>query len=199
MKQTPAYKRRRKHKQLAKTKQQLFEEGVDRENRMGTYETGVAILANEETQQSSNSPNEGAPNSSRTKICGSCGGTGHKTWRAKACARNDEYLASKQQPNPPQNNNNNNTQLVENNETEKVRNTATELVSGEAVAVGEAISVTVKAEAIAAVTMKMAHGNNILAKALEMNICVPVKNEKFQNKKSADYFQSEVRPVPMSK
>ena len=33
----------------------------------------------------------------------------------------------------------------------------------------------------------MAHGNNILAKALEMNICVPVNNEKFQKKKRVNY------------
>ena len=55
-KQQVHVKRKRKYGQLAKTKQQLFEEGVDRARKLGTYETGVAILGQQDdTQQSSNS------------------------------------------------------------------------------------------------------------------------------------------------
>ncbi len=48
-------KRKRKHGQLAKTKQQLFEEEMDREKKLGTYKTGVAILGQNNNRQSSNS------------------------------------------------------------------------------------------------------------------------------------------------
>jgi len=47
-------KRRRKHGQLATTKQQIYEERVDRARNMGTYQTGVAILGTDDAQQSMN-------------------------------------------------------------------------------------------------------------------------------------------------
>ena len=49
-------KRRTKHGQLAKSKEEIYEERVDRARNMGTIETGVPILAMESTQQSSNQP-----------------------------------------------------------------------------------------------------------------------------------------------
>ena len=49
-------KRRRKHGQLARTKQQIFDEQVDLAKKMDTYQAGVAVLGqsdNNHTQQSS--------------------------------------------------------------------------------------------------------------------------------------------------
>ena len=51
MKRTNEIKRRRKHGQLAKTRQQVFEERVDRAAKMGMYVTGVAILDQTEENQ----------------------------------------------------------------------------------------------------------------------------------------------------
>ena len=86
-------KRKRKHGQLAKTKQQLYEERVDRAKKLGTYETGVAILGQDDTQESSNLNQ--TRKQSKDKVCNSCGKTGHKTWRAKGCANHQQYLQSK--------------------------------------------------------------------------------------------------------
>ena len=56
-KQTLVAKRRRKHGQLARTREQIYNERVDKAKNLGTYETGVAILGDDtttNTQQSSN-------------------------------------------------------------------------------------------------------------------------------------------------
>ena len=93
-KQKLEVKRRRKYGQLARTWQQVFDERVDKAKKMGTYETGVAMLGEEQhenTQQSSNSKT----NSSKQKICDSCGKQGHKTWRARACMNHHLYLQAK--------------------------------------------------------------------------------------------------------
>ena len=88
-KQVIENKRRRKHGQLAKSKQQIYEERVDRAKNMGTYQTGVALIGNESTQQSSKQPKN------NSKVCKSCGGTGHKTSRSKTCNNHHQYLATK--------------------------------------------------------------------------------------------------------
>ena len=66
---------------------------MDRAKKLGTYETGVAILGQDDTQQSANSnPKRKKGNE---KVCNSCGKTGHKTWRTKTCANHQQYLQSK--------------------------------------------------------------------------------------------------------
>ena len=75
---------------MAKTKQQIYEERVDRARNLGTYQTGVAILADENTQQSSNQPKK-----NNDKVCSSCGGTKHKTWQSKTCPNHCQYLEMK--------------------------------------------------------------------------------------------------------
>ena len=88
-------KRRRQHGKLARTRQQIFDERVDRAKKMGKYQTGIAMLGQEQqkyTQQSSNSKST----NSKQKECNSCGKVGHKTWRARAYVSNHLYLESKQ-------------------------------------------------------------------------------------------------------
>ena len=95
-KQTLEAKRRRKHGMQARTRQQIYEERVDKAQNMGMYESGIAILGDgteEHTQQSSKLNKNN--NKSNTKICSSCGGTGHKTWRTKTCPNHHEYLKSR--------------------------------------------------------------------------------------------------------
>ena len=92
-KQKQEVKRRRKHSMQARTRQQVLEERTDRAENMGTYRAGIAILGTDNTQQSSNSKKN------NTKICSSCGGTGHKTWRTKSCPNHHEYLATKSKKN----------------------------------------------------------------------------------------------------
>ena len=83
-------KRKRKHDQLVKTKQQSYEERVNRAKKLGTYETGVTILGQIDTQQSSNLNKKREQN--KDKVCNSCGKTCHKTWRAKGCIKHQLYL-----------------------------------------------------------------------------------------------------------
>ena len=71
MKQTNKFKRRCKHGQLAKTRQQVFKERVDRAAKMGTYATGVAILGQiaeqaNQSQQSSNGASAAPKQTSNT-------------------------------------------------------------------------------------------------------------------------------------
>ena len=90
-KQTPAYKRQRKYGLLAKTKQQIFEERVDRANKMGTYSSGVAVVDDEETEttkrQSSTLSN---------RICPTCKQKGHVTARSSKCLFHNEWLIAKE-------------------------------------------------------------------------------------------------------
>ena len=107
-KQTKEYKRRRKHGVQAKNKQELYEEGVDCANNLGTYESGIAILNDddeqqeqENTRQSSNLPAKSSGNK-RTKranpmTCSFCGLEGHKTNRSKACSFHEQYLEKQSQ------------------------------------------------------------------------------------------------------
>ncbi len=78
-KQQVYVKRRCKHGQLARTKQQLYEERVDGAGNLGTYQTGIAILGDGTIQQSSNL-NQKQPKKT-DKVCFSCGKTGHKTFK----------------------------------------------------------------------------------------------------------------------
>ena len=86
MKQKTDFKRRRKHGRLAKTKQQVYEERVDRAQNLGTYQTGIAMVEEQqqETRQSSN-PATKAKAGNKGKVCNKCGESGHATWRVKAC------------------------------------------------------------------------------------------------------------------
>ena len=52
-KQLPSVKRKRQYGVLAKTKQEIFEQRVDRANKLGTYQSGIAIDDGNDTQQSS--------------------------------------------------------------------------------------------------------------------------------------------------
>ena len=47
----PSTKRKRRHGRFAKTKQQVYEERIDRAQKMGTYQTGIAVEG-ENIQQS---------------------------------------------------------------------------------------------------------------------------------------------------
>ena len=70
--------RRRKHGLLAKTKQQIYEERIDRAAKMGTYKTGIAVVEEQEetnnTQRSSTAP--------KTKVRPRCGKKEHATTRS---------------------------------------------------------------------------------------------------------------------
>ena len=90
MKQTQDFKRRRKHGQQAKTKQQIYEEGTDRARNLGTYESGIAM--NEQTQQSSTTRRRTITTNS---ACTKCGRTDHKTWRSKKCLMHNQYIETK--------------------------------------------------------------------------------------------------------
>ena len=93
IKALPDVKRRRQHGLLAKTKQQIYEERVDRASKMGTYKTGIAIdfdvteNKKENTRQSSNA--------SKQKQCPRCGKKGHVTTRSKKCLHHNEYITMK--------------------------------------------------------------------------------------------------------
>ena len=84
----------RKHGQLARTRQQIYDERVFMTRNLGTYKTGVAILGQGDrtttnTQQSSTF---NTISGSRNKTCNNCGKQGHKTWRAKSCTNHHLYL-----------------------------------------------------------------------------------------------------------
>ena len=87
------FKRRRKHGQLTKTKQQLYEEGVDRANRLGTYGSGIDITESQEAEPTPQSSTTRPP--TRAKVCNKCGATGHATWRSSKCHRHHEYQQSR--------------------------------------------------------------------------------------------------------
>ena len=90
-------KRRRKYGQLAKTRKRLLEERIDRAEKKGTYEAGVAILQeHEETQQSSTNNK-----TKQTKVCSSCGKSGHKTFRTRTCPNHQQYVQLKTTKQPP--------------------------------------------------------------------------------------------------
>ena len=83
-KKTVEYKRRRKHGREAKTKQQLYEEGIDRAKNLGTYATGIGIgfgIQNQDEDQ-----NKQQSTTTGGNVCPRCNRPGHKTWKAKACA-----------------------------------------------------------------------------------------------------------------
>ena len=86
-------KRKRKHGQLARTKEQIYEEGVDRANNLGTYQTGVAILNNENNEENTQQPTN--QQQKNIKVCSKCGASGHKTWRTRTCPYHHEYLQTK--------------------------------------------------------------------------------------------------------
>ena len=91
----------RKHGQLARTRQQIYDERVFMTRNLGTYKTGVAILGQGDrtttnTQQSSTF---NTISGSRNKTCNNCGKQGHKTWRAKSCTNHHLYLQSKKAEN----------------------------------------------------------------------------------------------------
>jgi len=86
---------------------------------MGTYQTGIAILGQQDQQltQQSSATDSATP---KRKVCGKCGQHGHITWRAKACRRHSEYISSKKRI-PNKNRNTTNTQPVEDDDAKKVR------------------------------------------------------------------------------
>ena len=90
MKRMKEFKRRRQHGRLAKSRQQIYEERVDRAEKMGTYEAGIAINGDE-----TNAIQQSSAKTKATKTCKWCGKNGHMTWRAKACLHNAEYIATK--------------------------------------------------------------------------------------------------------
>lgn len=117
-KQKVDVKRRRKYGQLAKTTKQILEERIDRAQKMGTYEAGVAILGEQnDTQQSSTNEKR-----QQTKVCNSCGGKGHKTFRTKSCPNHQQYLQSKATKKPVEPNKNKPYLNMTGSRKEKVRN-----------------------------------------------------------------------------
>ena len=90
-KQQPKNKRRRKHGLLAKTKQQIFEERVDRAAKMGTYRTGIAV--EEQEQQEQQKTRQSSTNSN--KVCARCGKKGHLTTRSAKCLFHQEWIEGK--------------------------------------------------------------------------------------------------------
>ena len=92
IKAQPSTKRRRRYGLLAKTKQQIYEERVDRATKMGTYRTGIAIdsIDAEETNN-----NRQSSNTSSKRVCPRCGKKGHLTYRSKKCLHHNEYIMTK--------------------------------------------------------------------------------------------------------
>ena len=88
------YKRRRKHGLLAKTKQQIYEERVDKASKMGSYRTGIAMVEEQEQQPKQNNKRQ---SSTAAKICPRCGGIGHVTARSKKCLFHQEWIERQQQ------------------------------------------------------------------------------------------------------
>jgi len=196
-KQTISSKRRRKHGRNAKTKQQLFEEGVDRANKMGTYQTGIGIVGNEQEQQQQNTQ-QSATRSTVTnrKVCGKCGQQGHKTWRANACAHHAEYIESQNTNQNKKNKTSTNTQLINSDGANKVSTNSGAEVSSVAV-VGRSFSATAKAEAmavkaIALVPMKKTghEAQNVL-----QQFCVFIENENLPKRNVNNNF-SKAPSVP---
>ena len=76
------YKRSRIHGKRAKTRQQVYEERIDRERRAGTYETSIGVLGDEEVKDDE-SPNDNNPTVAAPSVCKWCSENSHKIWRAK--------------------------------------------------------------------------------------------------------------------
>ena len=90
-KQKPEVKRQRKYGIMAKTKQQVYEERVDRANKLGTYQKGVAVLE-EDTEETEGKHTQQSSNVRSIIICPHCGKKGHKTTRSKFCDFNKNNL-----------------------------------------------------------------------------------------------------------
>ena len=88
LKRTVEYKRKRRHGWLAKSKQQIYEEGIDRSNKLGTYQSGVAVLGTDDALADSAIQK----NNETESICKYCGKKGHKTTRSKHCLRHGEKI-----------------------------------------------------------------------------------------------------------
>jgi len=86
--QTHAFKRQRAHGKRAKTRQEVFEDRIDREHRLGTYKSGIAI---EDDEAEDEPPNNNAGTVKPTKQCKWCSDKNHKTWRSKKCRFNENY------------------------------------------------------------------------------------------------------------
>ena len=91
--QKPSSKRKRKHGLLAKTKKQIYEERIDRANKLGTYKSGIAIVFDDEEPITEQEPSQ---SSTAANKCPRCGKKGHKTVRSKQCLFHNEYIAKKQ-------------------------------------------------------------------------------------------------------
>ena len=203
-KQTAKYKRKRKHGQMARTKQQLYEEGVDRANKMGTYESGIAVLRDDEQQQQQDKrqSSNASESSKRTKtkstnptICSLCGLKGHKTNRSKSCKFHSQYLEKQQQNKPSeskQKNKSKNTQLVQKERTNEVSVASNVVgeVTGDELAVAEG-----KFAAVDASTLAISKNFALLQKALDIKLSEQ-NNEKNEKVKTVKKTLPETHPAP---
>ena len=184
IKKTLEYKRSRKHGKKAKNRQAIFEERVDRAQNLGTYQTGIGMAEEQESQPITRRQN--------TKICEKCGGTGHKTWRAKACLFHHEYIASK-------NSTNKNTNLIDNDNVvrneisvEICENISNEVVTGdtedgeEEQLVGE-FAVTAKVEAAVTKLDSKVPNNENTAVGLFMQMLGKINKESKKNIKQIEH------------
>ena len=197
MKQTATYKRKRKHGQMARTKQQLYEEGVDRANKMGTYESGIAILRDDVQQQQqqqqnkrqsitvSDSSNKNKTKATNQSICSLCGLKGHKTNRSKSCKFHSQYIEKQQQNKQSESKRKNelkNTQLMEEESKNDISNPK-EVVGG---VTGECLVATEgKFAAVDASTLAISKNFSLLQKALDIKLAERnnEKNEKLKSVK----------------
>ena len=186
MKQDNDYKRRRKHGRQAKTKQQVYEERVDRAQNLGTYQTGIAMV-DEEQQQTRQSSNTGsrANTPNKEKVCNKCGEKGHATWRAKACRRHSEYELTQKQKKRKQQQNNDDTNLKQPaNKADKVSGgrKEDEVASGTVVggSGGAAVAPTGTSSANAVPSFIFENENEAADALLQM--CISVKENKNSKK-----------------
>ena len=210
-KQTTAYKRRRKHGQQSKTKQQLYEEGIDRANRIGTYESGIAILGDDDdddeqqqrqdTRQSNLLHSHPPKKKNRTSlaVCSLCGLSGHKTSRSKACKFHSEYL-QKQQRNKLDENRRDESEIIEqvaNENTNELTSTPMEVneMSGE-----QLVSDNGKLPAASvpkALPSLIDKNFSLSEKVLDVKLGTDTQNyEKNEKVKSAKKTIAETHPVP---